>query len=217
MIISRGDLFLQMTRVLRMRVGDACVLFDGDGSETVYRIDSIGRESLSLRWVERRFPQTESKKKIHLYQALPNKYEKIEYILQKWVEVGIWEFHFFRSDRSQKLAITEAKKARFQTIVQEAVEQCGGLMIPEIHWIDQIDVRRSGRYKMVLHTDGQMNRITDFTQESSIDLYVGPEGGWSVEELSKMRDNGFIFAHFSERVLRTETAGIVTSFALLNA
>lgn len=49
MIISRGDLFLQMTRVLRMRVGDACVLFDGDGSETVYRIDSIGRESLSLR------------------------------------------------------------------------------------------------------------------------------------------------------------------------
>lgn len=70
---------------------------------------------------------------------------------------------------------------------------------------------------MVLHTDGQMNRITDFTQESSIDLYVGPEGGWSVEELSKMRDNGFIFAHFSERVLRTETAGIVTSFALLNA
>ena len=48
-------------------------------------------------------------------------------------------------------------------------------------------------------------------------LWIGPEGGWSEDERSKMNANGFIFARFGERVLRTETAGVVTAFALLYA
>jgi 16S rRNA (uracil1498-N3)-methyltransferase len=62
---------------------------------------------------------------VSLYQALPNKYEKIEYILQKGVEVGISKFVFFRSDRSQKLLLSPAKIERFAAIAREAVEQCG--------------------------------------------------------------------------------------------
>lgn len=50
-----------------------------------------------------------------------------------------------------------------------------------------------------------------------IGLWVGPEGGWSDDERNKMSEKGFIFARFGERVLRTETAGIVTAFALLHA
>ena len=62
---------------------------------------------------------------ITLYQALPNKIEKIEYILQKGVEVGIGKFVFFRSDFSQKLVLSDTKKVRLRAIVREAVEQCG--------------------------------------------------------------------------------------------
>ena len=59
------------------------MLFDGDGSEMIYEIVSITKKSLSLRGQERRFPKTEPERNISLYQAMPNKIEKIEYILQK--------------------------------------------------------------------------------------------------------------------------------------
>lgn len=69
---------------------------------------------------------------------MPNKYEKIEYILQKGVEIGITRFVFFRSDRSQKLLITPAKIERFESIAREALEQCGGVVMPEIVWNEKI-------------------------------------------------------------------------------
>lgn len=64
------------------------------------------------------------KTRIILYQAIPNRYEKLEYAIQKGVEVGISEFVFFPSERSQKLVITPAKIERFTAIALEAVEQC---------------------------------------------------------------------------------------------
>ena len=69
---------------------------------------------------------------------MPNKYEKIEYILQKGVEIGITKFVFFRSDRSQKLLVTPAKIERFENIAREALEQCGGMVMPEIRWLEKL-------------------------------------------------------------------------------
>jgi 16S rRNA (uracil1498-N3)-methyltransferase len=134
LVITDPILHNQITRVLRMKVGESIILFDGDGSETVYQIQSIDKKNISLRGMDRLFPETEPKKGVALYQALPNKYEKIEYIIQKGIEVGIGKFYFLRSDRSQKLLITPSKKERFLTIAREAVEQCGGLVVPEIEF-----------------------------------------------------------------------------------
>jgi 16S rRNA (uracil1498-N3)-methyltransferase len=95
----------------------------------------MDKKSIYLRGRSRVFPSDrEAKKQITLYQALPNKHEKIEWIIQKSVEVGIQKIVFFRSERSQKLVITDAKKERYQHIMQEALEQCGGLVPMEIVW-----------------------------------------------------------------------------------
>jgi RsmE family RNA methyltransferase len=56
---------------------------------------------------------------------MPNKLEKLEYIIEKGVEVGVRKFVFFRSDRSQKLILSDAKKSRLIAIAREALEQCG--------------------------------------------------------------------------------------------
>jgi len=69
-----------------------------------------------------------------LYQALPNKFEKIELIVQKCCEIGYKKIFFFQSDRSQKIHISENKKLRIQKIAIEASEQCGGSRIPEIEF-----------------------------------------------------------------------------------
>jgi 16S rRNA (uracil1498-N3)-methyltransferase len=216
LVLTDPDLHNQITRVLRMKIGESVILFDGDGSETVYQIQSIDKKSIALRGTSRVFPETESSKQIALYQALPNKYEKIEYILQKGIEVGIQKFYFFRSDRSQKLLLSPNKIERFMSIAREAVEQCGGLKLPEIEFSDTFSPEQVPGIHLVLDTTGPLCRTTQFIGEESITLYVGPEWGWSEEERTKMRDKGFIFAHFSKRVFRTETAGVVVSFAFMN-
>ena len=89
----------------------------------LYILKSISNKNIQCSLVSKEINTAAPKKQIRLYQALPNKYEKIEYILQKGVEIGIDEFVFFRSERSQKLIINERKIERFADIAREALEQ----------------------------------------------------------------------------------------------
>lgn len=217
MIISDTEMVHQLTRVLRTQVSEHIILFSGDGKETEYEIISIDKKSIWLRWCSQNTPNTEPKKQVTLYQALPNKYEKIEYIIQKWVEIGIIRFVFFRSDRSQKLIISPGKIERYISIAREALEQCGGTIMPEILFLEKIlDYNTSSATNIVLDTIGENMRISRYDSLQNISIWVGPEGGWSDDERSIMWDNGFIFARFGERVLRTETAGIVIGFGFIN-
>lgn len=219
MVVTDTNMVHQLTRVLRITVWEHIALFSGDGTEMEYEIISIDKRSLWLRGVASRVPDTEPHKRATLYQALPNKYEKIEYILQKWVEIGIARFVFFRSDRSQKLLLSPSKIDRCITIAREALEQCGGVVMPEILFIDRFPEITTGSVPMthiVLDTIGESIRISHYDNLQDIALWVGPEGGWSDAERMRMSNNSFIFARFWERVLRTETAGIVIGFGFLN-
>lgn len=215
--ITDKDIHHQLTRVLRIQVGEHVILFDGDGSETEYEVVFIDKKSISLRGQGRVFPSTEPKKKISLYQAIPNKYEKIEYIIQKGVEVGISEFVFFRSDRSQKLVLSPSKIERFIVIAREAAEQCGGIKVPSIIFHEKTISYSTPWTNITLDTIGLSRTFGEFSSLMECNLWIGPEGGWSDDERDKMSANSFIFARFGERVLRTETAGVVTAFALLYA
>ena len=215
--LTDSDIVYQLTRVMRVEIGDEILLFDGDGSETIYEIQAVTKKSLTLRGKGRKFPKTESVIQITLYQAMPNKLEKLEYILQKWVEVGIRKFIFFRSDFSQKLILSDAKKARLTTIAREALEQCGGLVMAEIKFMDWVMSYELWVMNIILDTTGISLKIQEIPKKCEIGIWVGPEGWWSEKERIEMRKNGFIFARFWERVLRTETAGVVMAFALLHA
>lgn len=224
MSIADTDLLHQLTRVLRVSIWEDIILFSGDGLETVYEIVSIEKSRIWLRGKSQNRPQTEPKKQITLYQALPNKYEKIEYILQKWVEVGIYRFIFFRSDRSQKLILSPNKIERFRAIAREALEQCGGVLMPEIVFEDggmdgvlESNLSQEPKTNIILDTTGKSIWIWEQGYLHSMWLWVGPEGGWSENERTKMIDNGYIFARFWERILRTETAWVVIAFGFLNA
>jgi 16S rRNA (uracil1498-N3)-methyltransferase len=221
MTITDTNMVHQLTRVLRAAMWEYIVLFSGDGTEMEYQIISIDKKSIGLRWVASRVPNTEPQKRVTLYQALPNKYEKIEYILQKGVEIGIARFVFFRSDRSQRLLLSPTKIDRFITIAREALEQCGGVVMPEIVFTEKFPESTTDivveTTHIVLDTIWESIRISQYDNLQNMGLWVGPEGGWSDAERVRMSDNGSIFARFWERVLRTETAGIVIGFGFLNA
>ncbi len=209
--LTDKDLIHQISHVMRMQVQESIVLFDGDGTETEYQITSFSKQVIELRWQKKSIPHTESKREITLYQAIPNKYEKIEYIIEKGVEIGIRRFIFFRSDRSQKLIISEAKIRRFHMIAKEALEQCGGVLFPEIYFLEKFESSYIEGKPFVLDTTFQ--KWTAEEHPKNITLCVGPEGGWSPREIEEMKINGFTFVHFWNRILRTETAWIVGAFA----
>jgi RsmE family RNA methyltransferase len=97
------------------------------------------------------------------------------------VEVGISRFVFWRSDRSQKLAITENKKERFALIAREAVEQCGGTHLPDIVWYDGASIltsliEKGNIMNLCLDTTGPLSHIREYSEQSILNLWVGPEG-----------------------------------------
>lgn len=217
MTITDSDIIHQLTRVLRIQIGESIILFSWDEIDHEYEVTYIDKKSIKLRGISNIDRHTEPKKHIRLFQALPNKYDKIEYIIQKWVEIGISKFIFFRSERSQKLLITPNKIERFHLIAREALEQCYGSKMPQIQFLDafpeEID---TNSHQLTLDTIWDNVGLLHYQSLESIWLWIGPEGGWSRDERQKMIDKGFIFARFWERVFRTETAGIVVAFGLMN-
>lgn len=123
------------------------------------------------------------------------------------MEVGVQEFIFFRSERSQKLVINERKIERFREIVREATEQCGGNKVPTITFLESIIPLPSDGLSYVFHTeDTDSKPISSIDKESSIiNLFVGPEGGFSPVEISFSQENNIQKIHLGARILRTET------------
>lgn len=210
----------QLTRVLRSKPGDRVVLFSESGGGE-YEISTIEKKRLSFVRICELEPSGDSKTRITLFQALPNKYEKLEYAIQKGVEVGVSDFVFFPSERSQKLVITENKIERFESIAREAVEQCYGFRMPTLKFEKSWPTVPEGMPSMFLHTDSETTEnLAEFVSGlpkpcGTVGIFVGPEGGFSDAELERAARAGSMAVKAGDRILRTETAGPVVAFTLL--
>lgn len=160
--IFEDEKFHQLSRVLRAKIGDEIILFSEESGEFLYEIVEISKKNIQLSQKNRiERPSPENLKNISLFQALPNKLEKIEWILQKNIEIGVQKFVFFKSERSQKLFISDSKKQRFLEIAREALEQCGGIKMPEIIFSEKNfeKILEEHRFDigLFLHTNGENN------------------------------------------------------------
>ncbi len=219
---NQPELYHQMTRVLRMQILDHCAFFEEGGDDGVYEITGIDKHSVTLDRISTIAGPALDFPRITLFQSLPNKLEKLEFILQKGVETGISEFVFFHAERSQKLAMLEKKKGRLEQIVVEAVEQSGGNRVPKITFLESLDealqyLTNIGEDTKILvaHTDGLGTKLRDVKADvRNIWLFVGPEGGFAPGEVAVFWKCGATFLDLGNRILRTETAGMVMAFVL---
>ena len=221
--------------VLRMKVGEKLVLFNGRGQEVTAEIAELGRDEIALRKLhEAETPPLRCR--IVLGQAIP-KGKNMELIVQKAVEIGAAEIATIVSDRTVVQINSETaaqKQAKWQHVAIEAAKQCGQNWLPRVHTPrrlaeffssaseESFDLRLIGslqpdarHLKKILedHVSEHRRRVR------SVLMLVGPEGDFTPAELSLARRHGCQPITLGPIILRVETAAIyclsILSYELL--
>ncbi|WP_149195913.1 16S rRNA (uracil(1498)-N(3))-methyltransferase [Luteimonas suaedae] len=209
-----------LLRVLRLREGDACVLFNGDGRDYDCRIVAAGKRGGEAEVLAMRTVDNESPLRIVLLQGIARG-EKMDWILQKATELGVAGFVPAGSERSEvKLDAARAEKrlAHWTSVVVAACEQSGRARVPGVAAVQPLAAALPG-----LPASGPRLLLDPFATatitsldppEAPVVIAVGPEGGWSARDRETLHAAGFAGIRLGPRVLRTETAGIAAIAAL---
>ncbi len=206
-------------RVLRMKEGQALLLFDGSGAEFPATILSVSKKALQVSVSERVERSSESPLNLHLGQVI-SRGDKMEFTIQKSVELGVNTITPLISERcGVKLDPKrfEKKLAQWQKIAISACEQCGRNKISSVRPIMQLEEWCMEEYdglKLNLHPRASYSINTLPTPVTKVRLLIGPEGGLSPQEISLTQQHHFQETLLGPRILRTETAALTAITAL---
>lgn len=214
---------VHLGRVLRLAVGDHCVLFNGDGHDYAARIVVLGKRELRVAIDNAVAVARESPLSITLLQGIARG-EKMDLILQKATELGVAAIAPLWSRRSEvKLDEARAAKrlAHWRGVVTAACEQSGRAHVPEVAapvpLASALAALPAAGQKLILDPDGELRLGTlALAPATQLVLAIGPEGGWSPEDREQLRGAGFAGLRLGPRILRTETAGLA-AIAVLQA
>lgn len=210
----------QVLKVLRSQLWDKFIFFDGKKyTDFVFEISEIQKNKIFFKKLEEIDKNSEIDFEINLFSSIPNKLEKIEFIAQKWTEVWVSNFYFFKSQRSQKIFLNENKVERIKKIIQEASEQSNRNKIPNFQIIEKIDFEKLKKEKNIfLHTkDENSIKLSEIKAKSweKINIFIGPEWWFSDEEIEIFQKNNFQKIFLWNRILRTETVGFTVAFFII--
>ena len=203
----------------RARPGELVTLTGEGGGEFRGRILSINPREAWVFVFKSLVPPTESPAKIILLQALPDK-ERMELIIQKATELGVYSIVPFKSRRSISLEERERKQPkahRWQSVAIKAAKQSRRgripLLEPYCDFSEALEYAEGSDLKVILWERGNKNPLRDVLSSKGnygeVTLMVGPEGGFDPEEVQRAQGKGFIPITLGRRILRTETAAIV--------
>ncbi|MGH8084793.1 MAG: 16S rRNA (uracil(1498)-N(3))-methyltransferase [Lysobacter sp.] len=211
---------VHLARVLRVGIGDACVLFNGDGFDYPARVTAIGKRELRVAVTGAVAIESESPLQVILLQGIARG-EKMDLILQKVTELGVAGVRPLSSQRSEvKLDEPRAAKrlAHWRNVVVAACEQSGRATVPEVaapgSLADVLAGLPAGGLRLTLDPEGKLAISKLQVSAGPLLLAVGPEGGWSPTDREQLREAGFQGLRLGPRILRTETAGLAAVAAL---
>jgi 16S rRNA (uracil1498-N3)-methyltransferase len=222
----------QIARVLRMRPGDDILVLDNSGWEIETRLQAVDPREVQGQVTHRRLAAGEPRTKISLYQAVPRS-KRFEFILQKGTELGVVEFVPVIAERCiiSDLEDVEKKRERWEAIIQEAAEQSHRGRKPRLQrgtFFPQAceQARHTAGLSLILWEEEGQRSLQDVLRTPppgrergwppfTINLFVGPEGGFAADEVALARRYGLLPVSIGPRILRTETAGIATTAVLL--
>lgn len=225
-VIIKGDDVKHIYKVLRLSNGDRISVNNCKGKEFIGEIANINKECVTVNILEEIQLNNESPVSITLYQGLP-KSSKMDFIVQKSVEIGLTSIVPVVTERViSKSDVSEFKKTdRWVRIALEACKQCKRSIIPQVSSpinFDDMLQRIDSADLIVVPYENQENfgirtmlREINKTGIKSIAVIIGPEGGFEEEEIIKLKSVGAYIVTLGPRILRTETAGLVTASILM--
>lgn len=213
--LDQGPLFHQIKNVLKMKEGNFVSLFFAP-HEAVYKIEKIDNKKIFLIWQENVVIKNNNNKKIILFQSLIKK-DKMEWVVQKAVELGVSEIIPIISERSEKKDIN---LNRLNKISIEASEQCGRQ--------DIVTVSEPINFKKAVAMKNEISFLGDSSgnifldkfkvvniKKNKINIFIGPEGGWSNGEIELAKKNKVEIVRLNNNILRSETA-VVAFLSLIS-
>jgi 16S rRNA (uracil1498-N3)-methyltransferase len=220
-LVTYADASQQWQRVLRFNRGERVVLFDGSGHDFTCEIKDYQGKTVSLEIIEKKENVVKATRGIVLYAALVKK-DTFEWIVQKATELGVLDIVPVLADRSEKKNINVE---RLEKIIVEAAEQSGRGALPKLHEMQSLgDVLSDkdflgGKAAESIAFDPIGKKfseedIKDMSDSDNMGVFIGPEGGWSENELADFEKTGVLVRSLGPQILRTETA-VVAALAQL--
>lgn len=209
-------------RVLRLKPDSDIILFDGLGGQYPARLLIDGKAGSALTGDHQPI-EAELAGDITLVQGIASG-DKMDWVIEKATELGAKKFVPIAAKRSVLQLSGERLQKRllhWRRIAQAASEQCGRNQIMEVAapsslqaWLDT--PQPTGHIHLLCHPDSPLTlaQALQASPGNALSLLVGPEGGWSEQEVAQAQQHGVSQIQYGARVLRTETAGLALISAI---
>ncbi len=206
--------------VLRMKPGEKIIICNGQGKDFYCIIKNESDGQITAEILKTQDTDTELEGKLYLFQGIPKK-DKMEWIIQKAVELGVYEIIPVMTKRT--VVKLEDKKRelkkieRWQTIAASAAKQSGRGIIPAVaetrSFKEALIYAGNLDHKIIPYENAEnitetKNLINNIKTGASAGIFIGPEGGFEEEEINQAKEAGFLPITLGRRILRTETAGL---------
>ena len=204
-----------LVQVLRLQPGERFIVFNGEGGEFAAELLSAGKREALARIGTFDDVSRESSLQVTLAQCV-SKGERMDYTLQKAVELGVSEVVPLLSARSvvrMDADRWEKRLEHWRGVIVSACEQSGRTRIPRLHPVAELahwlPLAGTGALKLTLAPQAPCSLRDTEHRARPVVLLVGPEGGLSADEIALAQRQDFLTVKMGPRILRTETAGVV--------
>jgi 16S rRNA (uracil1498-N3)-methyltransferase len=223
-VIFKGNEFHHLIDVLRGKIGERVIVNDNQGSEYEVILTSISR-NLARGQIEKKRRVKRASVEITLAQALP-KGKKMDWVVQKNTEIGVAEIVPIQTARTMvQLSETQRKTrpSRWQEIAKQAAQQSRRSFIPQIAPLTELEKLKWSKYDLGLilwegEREKAIRNLFPFSKREMkrVLIVVGPEGGFTSGEICFLKKQKKVhFVSLGEKILRTETAGLVAVTIIL--
>ena len=205
----------QHVRVLRLREGEAIMLFDGSGGETPATLTRIDKRAAEVTTGTHIAIERELERQITIYAALIAN-DRMDWMIQKACELGVSTIRPMFTERSQRIPGDVNKRVEhWRGVLIAACEQCGRNQIPEIYApVALVEALSSLAVQSTVLLDAEGDAAAPSFAADSASIFVGPEGGFAPGELELLRKRCDHKLRIGRTVLRAETAAIAALASL---
>ena len=216
-----GAVARQMNRVLRLRPGHRIIVLDNSGWEYSVVLDHLTDDKVLGTVESRNVNQNESRLRIAVFQSVL-KSDRFEFVLQKCTELGVVDIVPVLSDRTVRRlrheSRVERRTVRWQRVIKEAAEQSHRGRIPTLgtHMEFEVACQEAKGLSLIPWEEEQTLGIKEVLRDkkhsinrAGVSVFIGPEGGFTSEEISQAKTHGIIPVSLGRRILRSDTAAIV--------